>query len=99
LIAWDENEAMGCVGLRPTDVPEIGELKRLYVRPTHRGKKAGTGLCSRIINRARKAGYTTSERLPLDAHCGNALDQIPRFTPVLLSDSERIDEVEVERVL
>ena len=56
LLARDDDEAAGCIALRPID-REICEMKRLYVRPAHRGSGLGRMLVDRIITEARQAGY------------------------------------------
>jgi ribosomal protein S18 acetylase RimI-like enzyme len=56
LLARDDEEAAGCIALRPID-GEICEMKRLYVRPTFRGSGLGRMLVDRIISEARQAGY------------------------------------------
>ena len=55
LLAWDGPDAVGCAGLRPF---ESGcEMKRLYVRPSHRGTGTGRRLSEWLIEGARRRGY------------------------------------------
>jgi len=51
-----KGESAGCVALRPI-TPDTGEMKRLYVRPTFRGKRIGQELVDRTIEEARLIGY------------------------------------------
>lgn len=67
LLAMDATEAVGCIALRDitSDLARRGtaisgracEMKRLYVRPSHRGRGIGRLLAERIIAEARTIGY------------------------------------------
>jgi len=55
-------EGAGCVGVRLLDA-KTAEMKRLYVRGTHRGRGLGRALALAAIGAAREAGC---ERIVLD---------------------------------
>ena len=71
LLAMDNDAPAGCVALRPiTD--DVCEMKRLYLRPSLRGKGAGRMLAGRIIDEARAIGYRTMR-----------LDSLPAMTEAI----------------
>jgi ribosomal protein S18 acetylase RimI-like enzyme len=55
-VAWVDAEAAGCVALRRFD-PFTAEMKRLYVRPPHRGRGLGLALARQALEDARSLGY------------------------------------------
>lgn len=56
LLAFVENEPAGCVALRKIG-DGIAEMKRLYVRPAHRGTGLGRKLTEAVLDDARAIGY------------------------------------------
>ncbi len=60
LLARMEDQWAGCCALRPMDAadyPNACEMKRLYVRPAHRGSGVGRLLAEATLEAARLQGY------------------------------------------
>lgn len=53
-----DGEAVGCVAMRPLDMPGVCEMKRLYVARKGRRLGAGKALVDAIVKAAVDAGYT-----------------------------------------
>jgi GNAT superfamily N-acetyltransferase len=71
LLARDDGATAGCVWVR-TMAPRVAEIKRMYVRPTHRRKGIGRALLRASIEEMRWQGYSAlrleSSRLMAGAH-------------------------------
>jgi GNAT superfamily N-acetyltransferase len=71
LLAEYDSQIAGCACLRKI-AEGIGEIKRMYVRPDHRGVGMGRALFEEILSAARQNGYSTirldSARFMKEAH-------------------------------
>jgi GNAT superfamily N-acetyltransferase len=56
LVAFADGEPVGCVGLRRHDAV-MAEIKRMYVRATHRRRGLGRVLLRSVETRAKALGY------------------------------------------
>lgn len=70
LIAQSEGDAAGCVCLKKLS-QDVGEVKRLYVRPAFRSKGMGKMLVANLLREAWKSGYCTL-RLDSTRYMGKA---------------------------
>lgn len=87
LLATVDDHPAGCVALRRHGDAEA-ELKRMYVRPGHRGQRIGTRLVEQLIAEARTIGY---RRIVLDSHrsmtSAHAIYRAAGFRDVPVPDS------------
>ena len=63
ILALIDSAVVGMGSLRDNGA-DIGEIKRMYVRPAHRGKGVGRGLLEHLTQEASRIGY---RRLRLDS--------------------------------
>ncbi len=73
LLALAGGDAVGCVGLQRVG-PDAAEIKRMWVKPEHRGSGLSNRLLDEVEAQARDLGYS---RLLLDTH--RALTAAVRF--------------------
>lgn len=62
LLAYVDGQLAGCGAIRrlaDVDYANACEMKRLYVRPGHRGSGLGRLLAQALLDEARRAGYST----------------------------------------
>lgn len=69
LAVTPEDGPVGCIALREIAPGPLGrtcEMKRLYVKPSHRRFGVGRAMCRELISRARSLGYAAM-RLDTDS--------------------------------
>lgn len=83
LVATDGDEPVGCGALTVFDAPQIAEIKRVYVRPSARGRGAGDAIMRALLGEASRLGYA---RVRLDTApellAAQALYQRLGFEPI-----------------
>lgn len=80
-LALFNNEPAGCIGLRRYDSTAC-EMKRMYVRPSHRGRGIAIGLCNEFLHAAKQMGYEkvlldTNKEMPEAVGVYNKLGFVP----------------------
>ncbi len=75
LLAMCDGKIAGCIALKKLDDQKC-EMKRLYVRPEHRGKKIGRLLAERLIEEARSIGY---QKMCLDTIAGKMATAVAMY--------------------
>jgi putative acetyltransferase len=84
LLAVENDDLAGCIAFRKLS-DDVCEMKRLFVRPTHRAAGLGRILVESLIDEARKLGYTQMR-----------LDTIPGKMDKAIALYQSIGFVEIE---
>jgi GNAT superfamily N-acetyltransferase len=86
LVLWQEDEAIGCVGLQP--LGSAAEIKRMYVVPAARGRGMSRLLLGAVETHARNRGLTalrleTGVKQPeaIGLYSRSGYREIPRYAP------------------
>jgi putative acetyltransferase len=95
LLARYADHAAGCIALRKLEAG-ICEMKRLYVRPGHRGRGLGRVLVERLIAEARAIGY---ERMRLDTIESAMKDAIALYRRVGFREIAPYSAIPIESAL
>jgi putative acetyltransferase len=95
LLARSGDHAAGCVALRKLEAG-ICEMKRLYVRPSDRGRGLGRILVERVITEARLIGY---ERMRLDTVASAMGDAIALYRTMGFKEIAPYSAIPIESAL
>jgi putative acetyltransferase len=95
LLALCAGSAAGCIALRPLQAG-ICEMKRLYVRPAHRGRGLGRILVERLIAEARALGY---ERMRLDTVGSAMKDAVALYRLIGFAEIAPYSSIPIENAL
>ena len=95
LLARSADHAAGCVALRKLETG-ICEMKRLYVRPSDRGRGLGRMLVERLISDARAIGY---ERMRLDTIESAMKDAVALYRRIGFKEIAAYSGVPIDRAL
>jgi len=98
LVAFEDGEAIGCGGVGRLG-KTVGELRRMYVVPRHRGKGLGRALLVALEDAARELGYTmlrleTGNEAPeaLGLYTSSGYEPIPCWGPFATDPKSRCYE-------
>lgn len=85
ILVKDKHEYIGCVGIRKI-TNETGELKRMYIRPSHQNKGIGKALLHKAFILAKECNYkklrldTLNYMLPaINLYKQNGFYEIPAY--------------------
>ena len=95
LLAHCGDHAAGCIALRPLETG-ICEMKRLYVRPSDRGKSIGRMLVEMLLAEARAIGY---ERMRLDTVASTMQDAIALYRRIGFREITPYSSIPIETAL
>ena len=57
VVAWEEGKALGCGALRPMPDTRVGEIKRMFVRPSARGRGISRLILAKLESLAVEYAY------------------------------------------
>jgi len=87
LLARLHDQPAGTAAFRPLNTSAC-EAKRLYVRPTYRGKGIGNALLARLVHEARHAGYKemfgdtlTNMKAAIDMYTQLGFSEVAPYSP------------------